>query len=185
MALVDIFNAVAADPLLASLLSTHFGGQGLDLEDSPPKMVWVPREITFGAKRVQGTGPSTQSMGTKAQRVEIHLWAIAADGDLSEGGPFKATELLCDRVLWAIRNTVGPATFNLLSAQWTEDSIEQLGRELVVNVSFDLPIVLQPAQDATAAVTILHVNPTTDPATSSMQETLALPTGDITRTPVI
>jgi hypothetical protein len=183
VALVDIFNAVAADALLAGITS-RFGGQSLDLEDSPPRVVWVPKRLDFAGKRVQGTGPSVQSMLTRTQDVEIHIWAKAADGDFSDGGPFAAAELLLDRVLWAIRNaTLG--NFRVTGGDWTPDSVEQLGRELVINVTFDLPVVLQPSDDASTLATVTQVNPTTNPATSSMSETMAFPRGDLTRTPVL
>ena len=184
MALVHIFNAVAADALMSGV-TAHYGSQGLDLEDSPPKLVWIPKDITFAAKRVQGTGIQAMSMMTRVQQAEVHVWASAAPGDLTEGGPFLATELLLDRVLWAIRNAVGPATFNLISARWTDDSVDHLGREVVLLVSFDLPVVLQPTDDPTTTAILTHVVPTTNPATSSMTETLALPHGDLTRTPVL
>lgn len=100
-----------------------FGESELDVEDAPPRVVWVPRHGPI--KGPQGLGGD----GIKFPRplhscellFEVHVWGAAPSVDGAGQGEredMRATEKLCNHLIAAMHDVLTQGSYDVVSCDW-------------------------------------------------------------------
>ncbi len=157
MALTDIVNAVSTDSNLAGV-TVQLGAEFVPENGViPPRVIFVPRSDRYDAARKHGAGPRT--LMTKSTLCRIHVWGAGADADVDPAKHLRATELLVDRVIWAIHKKLW-GSYSVEGGEWDgEPGLLHLGRLYLLDVRFNLPVI-EPVPDSTTAI-ITDVNDVT------------------------
>jgi hypothetical protein len=106
--------------------------ENVERNDDFPRIVFVPTQDAFGPKDSTGQAAiNPKSIGTRTAGFDVHLW----------GATFSATEILLNEFVRQLRvDTMG--VYKLARGLWTDTTkIARRGREYVLSVTIDLPIV--------------------------------------------
>jgi hypothetical protein len=173
MGLADVISEMAT---VLSDVAMDFGSDRLNAQAQvPPRVTWVPTPDSFGGAQRTGPGytPLARSVVTRQGGVTLHVWGAGARSSTDKYKDLRATELLVDRVICALKQVAWGA-YSLEGGSWADAGPGNWGRVYMLNVRFKFPVVPQPANDANTTVTI-----------TSLQEvgTEGLPSGDVTGDP--
>lgn len=136
----DIFNAVTA--AMPATVVSRFGRVGADIQDAPPRLVWVPTEDSFdpttGWRGSNLNDP--RALHTNVAGLEVHCWGADTPGALA----------LRDTFILALRSTLGP-NYRLLSGSWLGQHDAAAGRVYVLSLQILVPITDVPPSLTTSA----------------------------------
>lgn len=186
--IVDVVDAIAA--ILAARtvpVPVAFGQQNISVHGAPPSVVFVPRGDRFSAPTMRNNSPGRthNSAATRGTGLQARIWGAAEEGATGTDPDVKATELLVDKVIIAIRDAVGSNGFALEDGEWADTSGAEHGRLYLLNMRVFVPVV--PAEEDASETTTTFtrvLNPADDPAgtPASITTTVELAT-DVTGTP--
>jgi hypothetical protein len=163
MGLLDIFNAVQTQltTVLTGLSLTvpeyRVGADKLHIQDSPPRIVWVPgREGIAGPHAQGGDGVfNPRPLRTRHAQVQVHVWgAHATDAALDLG----ATEILANHLVAAI-NDVCHGAWDTHSASWDTGQASTTRKGMVYVLDLELQIPFTRELDVLATVTSMPITP--------------------------
>lgn len=159
--IADIFVFFRDLPALAGV-SQELGAEHINLNDAPPRIVWVPTSDQYRNGRVKNQALLTdkrRSVGTRVAGVRVRLWAAAAPASTATSVEHvRACEELLRVFLLALHQHAYGA-HEVTGITWIGgdgQEIGQLGRAVDVDITFDIPIfeTLDEAGSADALVTI-------------------------------
>jgi hypothetical protein len=140
MALSAIFEAVKAEiDVLAPGTSIVMGGEYLQQNAAPPRIVFVPTDDTYRQPEIHEGDGVAYDLPTGARplievsaSVEFHIWAASWDD----------AETLRNAVVVALRRCAA-AAFEILRGGWVTPQAAglQSGRAYVLLVSFPIPVL--------------------------------------------
>jgi hypothetical protein len=140
MGLAAIHSAIATEFNLgrATAIEVLLGDEHLEAHASPPRVVCVATNDTFGPAEKSGHNPrpiKTRNIGT--------FWRVWAE---SHG----AAEVLLNDLIAAVHVVTG-GCYTLGSNDWlTRGSLTQLGAACDIDINFSTPITARPHATATA-----------------------------------
>lgn len=175
---MGIADIAAANAALMTGVATWVGEEYLINNDAPPRVIWVPTRDQFdGALRYSKppTAMTPRSIFTRRAGCQIHVWGAGTVVDTNPYKDIAATELLLNRFLYMLRQ-VAYGAFTLTGGSWLPKANRgELGRCYLLDVTFDIPVVPAPADDATTSVTLTNVDP--------MSGTAVFPGSEVTGDP--
>jgi len=168
MGLADFFDAVqtrmAATLTGLSLPVPTFrtGADKLDMQDGPPRIVWVPmREQIQGPHAQGGDGVrNPRPLRSRHAQIEVHVWQKGAAADGSQD--LAATEALVGHLVAAI-NDVAWGVWNATAGDWTtgQASATRLGMVYILSLEIQVPLTRE--LDPYATVNTMPITPEIDP----------------------
>jgi hypothetical protein len=174
MALSDVF--AAANTLLTGV-DAQIGSEFIHAHNAPPAIVWAPTEDEFelGARGSSGHR-YPKSMGDRIAGAECHIWTKGGQSDsVTE---LAAMELLIERIVVALVETVGAANLVLRGGVWQGsdgETLAQYGRGYILRLAIRLPIIEAAADAAETTKTVTN--------TDDLGGTMVFPNSEVTRTP--
>lgn len=134
--LSSIFNAVNA--LLPAGTITGIGPDKIKYDESPPRVIWIPMNETFGPPRGFGgdfiTDPSP--LWTRLSSVDVHIWGKDQD----------ATEVLLNLLIAAVHR-LAHGCYEVTRGNWmnVDGASLTLGQVYILSIMFRIPVTRAPS----------------------------------------
>ena len=156
--IVDVVDLIAATLAARSVPVPVTIGQEFQASNtSPPSVLFVPRGDRFEAASARHRSPRThETVATRSVGLEARIWGAAEEDAPGLNPDLRAAELLVDKVIIAIRDTLGSGAFQLEDGEWADASAVQLGRLYLLRFRVSLPVV--PDEDDAPSITTTYLD---------------------------
>jgi len=173
----DAINARLTDTLTRLDLAVptfRFGEDELNVQDSPPRIVWVPKRGPADMKFKPAPDHPSMFSGNPADKTpvnpnplwrrrlgfEAHVWAVRDDAasDLDRKHDYAAAEVLVNHLVAAIHDVTW-GTYSMTSEDWGTAQASKQRHGVVVVVGVELELTWTRELDTYAPVTAMPIAP--------------------------